>query len=100
VNSAVKVKKGEVLLQHGQAGNFIYVIESGEFSVRKSFERQLMTKSNDIGQLLNQGFSAGQRNVMTTKMSQLTKLRQLTQAANEMTEREILTLGVGQVFGE
>lgn len=67
-DETLTVPKGKVLVREGLSNNFVYIIKSGEFSVRRKLEAGLQARGPAIGAIVNEGFTIYDRSVMSTKI--------------------------------
>lgn len=74
------VTRNQILLKEGQPNKYIYIIKSGEFSVRKKLVMNKPVEESKIRDYLQgqKSLPADVRNVFNKKIQQLTKLRKLT----------------------
>ena len=90
------------MLKEGNATHFVYIIKSGEFKLTKKLKLTSQKEDPKIRNFLqdDDSLSPSIRNFLNNKIQQLTKLKKLTLSRETVQEEEVLTLGVGQIFGE
>ena len=74
------VTRNQALLKEGQSNKYVYIIKSGEFSVRKKLVMNKPVEESKMRDYLQgqKSLPADVRNVFNKKIQQLTKLRKLT----------------------